>query len=242
MPCIWLLLSSWSSISAQTFDSKARITLGLAGQVQDQRLYDWPGGASRGLIEQEKLMPTWHGSVTVMKPILFRHDFSIDLGLGYGFEINSFSRPFNMVPFLPPGTLIVDTKGRYIRAYHVHMAQIGFSGSHILMKSKKSGDIVFVCDAWGGFHFVKGMIESTASSSFRKYHHSVFHLAPYSLEINPGLGYDKGKYRVTLSYRAWQIKQVDPVLFSPRLYHNLPEGEYERYNPFKLWVTVSRDL
>ncbi len=99
-----------------------------------------------------------------------------------------------------------------------------------------------IVDVFGNAHFLKSMRLYTSKDDLKGPWSHAWKVAPYSLEINPGLGYDKGKYRVTLSYRAWQIKQVDPVLFSPRLYHNLPEGEYERYNPFKLWVTVSRDL
>ncbi len=69
--------------------------MGLGIQHQDRRMFDWPIIYAQDLIDADGGMPTLQFSFGVSRPILHRKDFSLDLGIGYGLELNSFSRPFN---------------------------------------------------------------------------------------------------------------------------------------------------
>jgi hypothetical protein len=65
----------------------------------------------------------------------------------------------------------------------------------------------------------------------------------YSLEVNPGLSYDIGRFEFGLKYRAFQVKKIDKILFSYRTLHDPRTDQvFETYNPFKLWFSVGYKL
>ena len=237
------LLNLQSVVFSQSFGNRLHLVLGFGAQAQDRRYFDMSPGYVRDLESVSSKALTISYSLRVSKSILSGRRFSINIGVGFQSEVNRVLRPYDKVQFVDPFTTpFVTSESVALEAYVVQSGMGTFSWLYKLY-AMKNGQMLFVSiDAFGSAHFLKSARKYAGNSNGKSLWFHTWKVAPYSLEINPGLGYDKGKYRVTLSYRAWQIKQVDPVLFSPRLYHNLPEGEYERYNPFKLWVTVSRDL
>ncbi len=227
---------------SQGFDGKMRWVIGLGMQQQDRRMFDWPKSYAQELIDADGGMPTMQFSLGISKPILYRQDFSIDLGIGYGLEINSFTRPFNRVPLLD-NPISVPSDIVFVGGYFIHMGSTSLSFSKRLWELPNGGRVFFSCDAIGSANWLKWMrAKGTTFYLFQAYREKKVLFNPYSVEINPGLGFEKNAFRITINYRLWQIKQVDPVLFAPILYHSLPLDPYDTYNPFKMWITVSRDL
>ena len=70
---------------------------------------------------------------------------------------------------------------------------------------------------------------------------------PNSLEINPALGCRLNqKMQLVLYYRLFSYREVDAVIFSQALYNEpVPpflEQKVDKYNPFKMWITVEYAL
>jgi hypothetical protein len=79
-------------------------------------------------------------------------------------------------------------------------------------------------------------------SSFDKTY-SKFDPGFYSAEFNAGANYAISK-RISLgiSYRAFQIKKIDKILFNDIVRDPRKEEKFETYNPFKMWLTVGYRL
>ena len=67
----------------------------------------------------------------------------------------------------------------------------------------------------------------------------------YSVEVNPGLSFELGRFELDLNYRVLQFKKIDKILFNHLLYDfGNPRATqvFETYNPFKLWFSVGYKL
>ncbi|MEZ4829093.1 MAG: hypothetical protein R3C61_22830 [Bacteroidia bacterium] len=212
----------------QHFSSSPRLSLSLAFQEHDRRLFGWPAFPSAGILERENNLGTWQYALGVYKPLLTAPHFSLEGGLWLTREVNTFSRPINHQYLTGQQTL----EGRYIQRYRVDQIGIPVNLRLKLWDIGSSARVYAQGQALPAFHYRKGAnhlrILSKWVADF------------YSLEVNTGLGVTWDNWDIALSYRAWQMKQIDTVL-SPYMYDEVPTGT-ENYNPFKLWLTVGYTL
>ncbi|MEZ4771837.1 MAG: hypothetical protein R3D00_01565 [Bacteroidia bacterium] len=231
---LMLTILGGNPLIGQPFSSSPRLSLSLAFQEHDRRLFGLPPGLSRDILSNENNLGTWQYALGIYKPILTAPHFSLEAGLWLTREVNTFSRPLNNQYLTSDLTLIL----RMVQRYRIDQIGIPVNLRLKLFDLGSSARVYAQGQALPAFHYRKGAnhlrILSKWVADF------------YSLEVNTGLGVAWKNWDVALSYRAWQVKQIDTVLFyaslfPPHLYDEVPTGT-ENYNPFKLWLTVGYAL
>ena len=246
MRTLLILLASFTLASnswAQGFNGHARISANFALQRADLRMDGLGPGLARELLKANPWSDYQIGFM-FLKPFLQRDDLSIEWGIGYSRETSTFYRPFQSHYFG-----ILNRRMHYLGKYHNHQLMLPLSWRKRVVKLNSNGMLFLSLDVLTGLHFYKKVIEVVPSAREEKiqHTHSRFDLSLHAMEVNPGLGLRLGRWETTLSYRAFQIMQIDPVVFQE--YHLYPSDSnpfplpgYETHNPFKLWLSLSYDL
>ncbi|MDX2248897.1 MAG: hypothetical protein SF052_19065 [Bacteroidia bacterium] len=223
-----LVTMAGNPLIGQHFSASPRISLSLAFQEHDRRMFGLPQGTARDILFYENNLGTWQYALGVYKPLWTTTHFSLEAGFWLTREVNTFTRPINHQYLTGQQTLEL----RYIQRYRIDQVGIPVNLRMKLWDIGSSARVYAQGQALPAFHFRKGV------NHLRILNKWVADF--YSLEVNTGLGVAWKNGDVTLSYRAWQMKQIDTVL-SPYIYDEVPSGT-ETYNPFKLWLTVSYAL
>ena len=225
----------------QGFTGAWRVSVSAAAQEQDRRMFGWPSGPAERLITREEQSLTWQYSLGLHKAFLHREDFKLELGLRYDVEVNRFSRPVNHPYFFPPPQpgFIYDLKLRFVGSYQVHQFIVPLSVRVRLFKIGKQGCLFVGGDLLPALFFAKRVRVSET-----EWLPTYWAVKPYSLEVNPGIGYRWFGWEVMLSYRAFHRRAWDPALFGLRIFRPAfgPPTPVDRYNPHKLWLSLSYDL
>ncbi len=205
------------NLPAQSFFKNTRLSVGFAAQAQDRRYsnLDNPqtitpqNGSSRIDFEYNFL---------INKPIYTFRRLETSVGLGYSLWRSTFPRPFDQSYF---GTF---NRGfRLTDAYNIHKIVLPLTG-RLYIGQKRNINL---------------QISALPTLSINRYitqtdrNFSSWEFSPYSIEINPGIGFKAGKNsEVNLNYRAYQLAALDRVIFENE------NRKTDTYNPFKLWLSV----
>lgn len=224
-------------LNAQSFFNSLEIGVVGAYQKYDNRLYEFAvrsSHPSHQLRFQEGGDYQYAFSLTTN--FYTYKSWSFYLGAGYTKEINTFRRPFNHCYFTgTPCTLILLRMDRYENDLFLFPVEVQYDW----MPAKKFG-IHFNLQLLPSINFFK-RIESGSRIPYEK---AVFDF--YALEVNPGIGikiFDR--FGINLNYRAFQLKQLDKILFYSVLFENpndAPKEKYETYNPHKMWLSLRYEL
>ena len=231
------LLLAISQSMGQGFTGAWRVSVSAAAQEQDRRMFGWPSGTAERIITREEQSLTWQYSLGLHKAFLHREDFKLELGLRYDWEINRFSRPLDHSYFLP-GPLY-SASLFFVRDYEVHQLVIPLSLRVRLAKIGQRGCLFIGGDVLPALSVAK-RVKTNRPNQFPVR----WKMSPYSLEVNPGIGYRWQKWEVVLTYRAFHRRAWDPVLFGLGIFRPAdgPPTPVDRYNPHKLWLSLSYDL
>lgn len=237
---ILILLVAWGQpgwaqhTDPQFFSPRTTLTLALGIQKDDNRLPNASPIVNNNLNRDDNwLLPTLQLSLSVERTLLTNRNFSLSLGLGLTQEMNNFPRLINKRYLFPQS---VGRVAVYVNRYKVDQVTGLLDFKHRLTYWSGRGLLYVGLQMRPGFHFRKSNIP-------RVYTRWIWGF--YSLEVNPGLGLRRGPWDIMLHYRAFQYKQIDPVLFygpgPPAIDGVAPYG-YETHNTFKLWLSLSYDL
>ena len=158
--------------------------------------------------------------------------FQLEAGIGYAESNTFFSRPFDHANINGGNSLEI----RHFRKYTINKLILPITRRLYLGKSRKYflqlGVLPAIC-------FRKCAKDN---KKFVKWQFSL-----NSLELNPALGFKlNSKMNLALHYRLLQYREVDEVVFSNSLYNEpvpaLLGQKADKYNPFKMWITVEYDL
>lgn len=218
---------------AQSFWDDVTISAQLAVAHHDKRLI---GYSETFIQEYQNRTPetwgTWQYGVDINKRIFHIGSvFEVGTGLGYSFEHLTFYRPIDHCyykPGEPCHEIFVNSDDYWIQQVaipvNILFAPVGNLGINLGVRSSFSTHKAFSAN------YSSWMFEF------------------YTLEINPGLNYQLGKYSISLNYRLWQWKKIDRALFSlvtiPATYNPDPIliDTYEQNNLVKLWFSVGYQL
>lgn len=218
---------------AQSFWDDATISAQFAVAHHDKRLVGYSEiSKQRYLARTPETWGTWQYGIDISKRIYHIGSvFEVGTGLGYSFEHLTFYRQIDHC---------YNISGDYCTEIFVN------SDDYWIQQVAIPVNIVFAPVRNLGINLDVRSSFSTHKAFSGNYASWMFEF--YSLEINPGLSYQIGKYIIGLNYRLWQWKKIDRALFSGRTiaggktsYPILSET-YEDYNPVKLWFSVGYQL
>jgi len=229
---IFLVVATYLPTRGQAFNDHYRLSFSLGVQEQDRRMFGFPPFPTAAILEREDDLVNWQFSLGLHKPLLQRYDFSLDIGAAYSVEVNTFGRPFSQFQF---GIFVYPLY--HVETYRVHQIAFPINLSYRLFSIGKNAHVVLGGSILPTVHFLK------AVNTEWKWKKLTFR--PYSLEVNPGIGFRSSRWELMLSYRAYQLKQFDPVVFEMVWLiggAREPMPAYETHNPHKLWLSLSYDL
>ncbi|MDX1906066.1 MAG: hypothetical protein SF053_03470 [Bacteroidia bacterium] len=233
LPLIWA--------QGQGFTGNLRLSGSLAVQEQDRRLFGWPEFPAREILAREQQRFLYQVSVGLHKTLLYRPDFTLEAGLTFSGEFNTFSRPFDHTYFTRNPAFDL----RFIGIYQVRLIQVPLQVNYRLFKTGPHSFVYVGAVVLPGLHYMKTIKSGTGKLSILSTLSRIT-VAPYGLEINPHLGFQRGRWGGMLAYRAWQYKRWDPVIFNNMLFrgpdYNGPPTPLDTYNPHKVWLTLSYEL
>ncbi|GAB5554032.1 MAG: hypothetical protein Sapg2KO_36230 [Saprospiraceae bacterium] len=203
------------SSNAQTQEHKWLVFYSGAFQENDTRGFNFPMKNGQPL---EYPSVSRHG-VTISKKVLQHKKFNFYSGLGYARELNQLPRAFDHC-FDTPGkgcTLFLI----YLKDYSIDLIQVPLQGKFFLLKG-----LAITTDLIPEFSVRK--IANKSTLNIRRTQAQF-----YSLSINPGLSYEHRRFSLGLSYRAFQLKTIDEVIFNGGQFfrENLQGKEVETFNP-----------
>ncbi|MEM9985765.1 MAG: hypothetical protein AAF804_11810 [Bacteroidota bacterium] len=233
---IFLFLAN-PHVQSQGFSGAWRISTSIAAQEQDRRMYGWPTGSAKEIIAMEEHRLNWQYSVGLHKAFLHREDFTLELGLRYDLEINRFSRPVDHSYFFPGP--IYSSVLYLLNDYQVHQLTMPLSLRVRLCQLGKQAYLFVGGDLLPALAFARRIsIGNNRQVPIR------WEVRPYSLEVNPGLGYRRQRLELMLSYRAFHRRVWDQAIFGNDVFRPAsgPPTQFDQFNPHKIWLSVSYDL
>jgi|GEM_PF-825168 hypothetical protein len=216
---------------AQSFFNSLEISVAGAFQKYDDRLFEFPG-----TVNPSNGTGNYQYALNLHTNLFAHQSWSIHLGIGYTQETNTFRRPFNHCYFREGGcTLVLLRMDKYENALFLFPVDIRYD----LAPAKNFG-VNFNLQLLPSINFYKS-VESSLGAFYEK---ELFNF--YALEVNPGFGFKLfDRFSINLNYRAFQMRQLDKVLFYSVLFENpndAPKEKYETYNPFKMWLSLRYEL
>ncbi len=225
-----LLLAFPGESIAQSFWDDTSITAGIALASQDRRLFHFAG--AEGVLSREDSNLDYEYNLSFQKGLIKTGRLRMNLGLGYSEFHTTFSRPFRHSEL--NGGLTREL--RFIKRYTINKLFFILSGQWSFRK-----------DHWLFFKFeVLPQVAFRKSATDLSFEKRVtkreweFH----GLELYPGIGAAVSpRLHIGAHYRLFYTQKLDGVIFNHLLFPQTdPEflrKEYDDFNPFKLWFTVS---
>ena len=207
-------------IHAQSFWDDLTISVDFAATHHDDRRPNRLPSLSEN--RGERWAP-WQYGISVNKKVLEWKNIRLDAGLGYIFEHQTYSRSFNHCHFTgyPCHEILMHTDN-----YKIHLAQFPVRATFPI-----TGDLKAALSVLPLFDIYKKAWRTSGDLLGEKKT-----IDFYSLEINPGIRYQINRIGLSINYRLYQIKKIDPVLFGPTT------EKIEHYNPLKFWFSVGYRL
>jgi len=193
-------------------------------QAHDKRLFDFPPKEDL-LARQPEAFGTYQLSLGVHRVFQPERKISFTTGVGFSTEVATFLRPFDHNYFTGRGTYDLNSTKKYSK----HLVQIPIAARYKM--GRRLGFQVEALPQIGMW--------TMAKQNGTTITHSKFDPCFYSAEFNLGLNYSiSRRIYLGLSYRIFQIKKIDKVLFNYILRDPRKDEKFETYNPFKLWFTI----
>lgn len=209
------------------YNSKWTISINYGIQEPDSRLFGYPEIPKRNLLAQQKENPrTYQFSLNIYRRITTKNKFNLSGGLGISSELNTFKRPF----FHGYGHQFFTDVLVFTNKYRQYILQFPFQTSLNILKP-----LAIQVEILPQFNFF-----TTANDTKELYGTTKWwRFELYSIEINPGIVWTTKKLDFGISYRFFQHKRIDPILFSAHM-STEPDTDqtFETFNPFKLWFSV----
>lgn len=238
--CFLLLNSIYNDVECQEgTKSKWSISVDVAIQEHDKRMFSLPPYIAQRILERSpERFGTYQISVSVNSVIFDRHNFlSVALGISPSLELSTMDRPFLHSYGLPAGTFDIKHTNRYYK----YLLQLPIRGRYSITTNMS---ITMDLMPQMQYHTVAKFVRDGTAKPSYTYSWWIFDL--YSIEFNPGFMILMGNIELNLKYRAFQIKQLDEILFSKGTVISLDDrtnyGKYETYNPLKFWLSVGYRL
>ncbi len=230
-PLLTLLLTFvlLSPLAGQNLWRNTSVVGGLALGGQDRRLFYFPP-ADRLLARNPKKLD-YDLTLYLEKRVFKWRPIQIKAGIGYAESNTIFGRPFDHA-FLDG---IFTEELRYVTRYTVNKlilpisAGLHFSKFHVQISTLPA------------IGFRKSVLDRGGAGSTR---FTKWQFAWNGLEINPGLGFQfSDRLQVSLSYRWFYFHEIDEVIFNSNIFYEhhddeLLQNKTDKYNPFKMWLTV----
>jgi hypothetical protein len=226
---LFAIIFSLPSFGQESTDTKWTLSIDFGIQAHDKRLFGFPPFPSARLLEEQpETFGTFQAGISTVRKILQKGRFEIFAGGGLSSELSTFKRPFDLDfgKEFKRDILIMTNR------YYQNLLQFP-----IKSKFRIGEKFNFSLDVLPQFNFL------TIADNTKDISYSWWMFDFYSLEVNPGLSYDIGRFEFGLKYRAFQVKKIDKILFS---YSTISDPRtdqvFETYNPFKLWFSVGYKL
>lgn len=204
---------------------------GVALSHQDRRLFDFPPAERILALEPKRLD---RDLILYVEKSVFKYgSLHLDAGIGYAESNTSFGRPFDHIRLNGLHTYEL----RYVKKYTINKLVLPISSRWYIRKLYLQ---VVVLPTIG---FRKSIVDNWGSDKrFTKKQ-----LKWNGLEINPGMGFQLGnRLQICLNYRGLNFHEIDEVIFNYSLLrdqnHEFFKQKADKYNPFKMWLTVGYKL
>jgi len=211
----FILYCSCSVFGQDSSKDKWLLSVNLALQANDKRLFDFPG--KDNLLDKEHaIFGTYQLSLNVLREI-FRENKSKCM------ELSTFKRPFDS----HYNNIIGPDLLTYTDKYYQYLVQ-----TPIIYNQKFNSRFMFSMELLPQFNFKTNALFSKTENY--NYAHAWNGFNFYSIEFCPGLIYHTNVIDFGMYYRVFQIKKIDKIIFNdiiedPRINQNI-----ENHNPFKL--------
>jgi hypothetical protein len=216
---------SLPSFGQQSTDTKWTLSMDFGLQKHDKRLFGFPPFPAAHLLEsQPESYGTYQFGISAVRKILHKGRFEIFAGGGLSSELSTFTRPFDLDfgKKFKRNILIMTNR------YYQYLLQLP-----VETRFRFDKNFGLSLELLPQFNFL-----AIADYAKRDKSYSWWMFDFYSVEINPGLSYDKGRVEFGLKYRAFQVKKIDRILFNSLINDPRTDQVFETYNPFKLWFSV----
>ncbi len=215
------------STIAQT-DKKWLFSMDFGIQEHDKRLYHWPKIPRENLLAmQPENYGTYQVGISISKKVIDQKKFSTYAGTGLSIEMATFNRPFDQNYNKGPGT----NEGKFTDEYYQYLLQFPISSKYEFLKNCR-----LTLDLLPQINFY------TIAAHYIDPSITWWQFSLYSIELNPGIEYEVGKFNFGIKYRAFQTKKIDPILFYSSSSYIMGDEKYETFNPFKLWFSIGYRL
>jgi len=218
----------------QSFFNGLEIMTARGAQAYDTRFFDLPN--TSGLYDLKFQEGTDIQYAFGINTNLFTYQsWSVYVGLGYTKETNSVQRPFDHCLF----TENCGYNLRFTDTYENELLLFPVEVRYDIFPTKKYS-IVLNLQFLPSWNFYKTVNTPGGGTPFEK---SVSEF--YSMEVNPGVGVRfLDRFSFNMHYRAWQLKNIDEVIFYGILFDNFdaPDNKFETYNPRKIWLSLRYEI
>ncbi len=228
------LLFALSAPALAQETSKWALQLDYAQQEHDKRPYNLsPHASVREWGDRQKGLGTYQWGISAHRRLLDTGRWGLSAGLGLGFELATFHRPFNFFYGFDGPTprilLYTDRYGKGLLQLPVQVEYQPLRHFALSLQVLPQGD----------FLTTAGNTQYDVQESFPDYNQFPrWGGGFYSVEINPGIEFRPGRLAFALRYRAGQFKRFDRILFDQVGEHLMEKPRFETENPFKLWFSA----
>lgn len=232
---ILFLVATFSlpSFGQEITDTKWTMSIDFGLQKHDKRLFGFPPFPAAHLLEKHsENFGTYQLGISVTRKIFYKGRLKIYVGGGLSSELSTFTRPFDQdYGHEIKRDILIMTDRYYQNLLQLPIRTKLSVFKHLGLSLEMLPQFNFLAKADLDHSFFNGSEFSWWKFDF------------YSVEVNPGLSFELGRFELDLNYRAFQVKKIDRILFSistlndPRI-----DQIYETYNPVKLWFSVGYKL
>lgn len=163
----------------------------------------------------------------INKKIIQKSIFSIQAGIGYAREVNTYSTPYDQC-FDRPGEAC-QLNLPWIDKYSIDLIQ-----APLMLNMQIISGLSLNCELTPQFDFFKKVVGSGSTSDFG--------VNLYSIEVIPKIEYNFQKLSFNVGFRCLQIKKIDSVyLYGGNFLEANPgylEKSFDTFNPSKIVLSV----
>jgi hypothetical protein len=227
---ILVLMIAFYSVSGQGIFKCVEFSIGYGTVPQDRRLFDYP--LQDNVLATEETSYDHQYDFMLNKDLFYEKRLNINTALGYSLYKNKFGRPFDH-NYLTEG---MTKELRHVGTYNMHNLKLSISPEYYFSNKEKSKFcVVFPLDI--NFTFNKGVIAAAG-----KWRSDTWLFSFRNFEIFSGLKYKHGKFSISLTYRIYNIQDIDNLIFYSILFiHPHPpflQNKSEKLNPNKLLFNI----
>jgi hypothetical protein len=211
----------------------------FAIQQNDTRQFGHPDWLFK---EPKHLYGTWQFSLGAGINVWNNPRTRLELGILYSREVNNFFRPYDacgvaykklgIKEFKPLCPADMNYVNRY--TYDLLILNLNFQGNILKVEDKFRLYLQFIARSSYAFRKLYGDTWAVGAGKPGIY---FWTFDFFSVELNPGFGFEIGHFDLSFFYR-WKQKRKDDMFFYDKLSWAHKPTEVSSYNPFKLGVIL----